>query len=140
MNKYIFVSATGTYVLYTHQHKSALPQKVTSTLGTELPFIVGRNLKHIMGLLRMFIMLVSCINSKLSFLIFLYKLQNVNEYWLVEKNSAPCIQYILKSPNVVRRILLTVILHTLTSAITDCTFSDFPVIIKDKFHDILPTL
>jgi hypothetical protein len=117
MNKYIFVSATGAYVFYTHQHKSALPQKVTSTLDTELPLIGGRNLKHIMGLLRMYIMQVSCINSKLSFLIFLYKLQNVNVYWLVEKSSAPCIQYIPKSPKVVRRILLTDILHTLTSAI-----------------------
>jgi len=43
MNVYIFVSAAGNYALYTNQHKTALPQTVTSNLQTELPFIGGRN-------------------------------------------------------------------------------------------------
>ena len=42
MNVYIFVSAAGKYILYTHQHKTALPQTVAPNLQTELPFIGGK--------------------------------------------------------------------------------------------------
>ena len=69
---YIFVSATGKYVLYTHKHKSALPQKVKSTLHTKLPFIHRRNLMHIMGFPNLVILQVNCMDSKLSFLVLLY--------------------------------------------------------------------
>jgi hypothetical protein len=46
MDMNIYISATGKYVLYTHQHKTALPQTVVSNLRTEVPFI-GERIKSI---------------------------------------------------------------------------------------------
>jgi hypothetical protein len=40
--EYTFRSITKEYVLYTNQHKTALTQKIASTLRTELPFIGGK--------------------------------------------------------------------------------------------------
>ena len=87
-----------------------------------------------MGLLKLVIFQVNCINSKLSFLIFFYSFWKVNENWLVEKNSAPCIQYIPYRPKAVRSILITDNLHSVTSAINSLHISDVPIINKAKFQ------
>ena len=50
---------------------------------------------------------VSCINSKLFFLILFYSLWDVNEYWLVERASASWLRYIPYSPKDVRRVQIT---------------------------------
>ena len=112
--------------------------RIYFTYGTK--FIGGRNKTLIMGILRLVILQVSCINSKLSFLNFLYTLQYVNENWLVEENSAPCIQYIPQSSNAVRSVLITDTLLCVTSAINRLHITDVSVINKVKFQAIGPSL
>ena len=56
--EYIFSNATEKYVLYTHQHKTALPQK-SHLLYVRNYLLLVEEIEDIMGLLRLVIFQVS---------------------------------------------------------------------------------